>query len=193
MKLQWPGGSVMLGVLVVTLPLLGALGWGHFWRKGAERDRVAVCEAFVAGEPGWQTPEKVAEQLAELEPEARGPFTAALARVTSTLGQPTPPYTLRLIAVPLQGRASFFREQQLVGPFIALDSKAPHSVKGAEVLLIDLPWQGGTFTALELQGPCGKYRQAFELFLDSDTRGVMRIRTFRGRQLMSQVRLQVQR
>lgn len=193
MKLHLPGRAVTLGVLVVTLPLLGALGWGHLWRKGAERDRVAVCEAFVAGEPGWQTREKVAAQLAELEPEARGPFMAALARVSSELARPVPPYTLRLIAVPVQGQVSFFREQQLVGPFMALDSKAPHSAKGAEVLFIDLPWQGGTFRALELQGPCGKYRQAFELFLDSDTRGVMRIRTFRGRELMSQVRLQVQR
>lgn len=178
---------------LVAVPCLVSLAFLSWDKNVTLAQQRQVCLSFVEGNPGWRTQDVTLQAAQALEPDARGAFTVQLAQALEGLQRPAPAERLRLFALPAWSKASYFHPQHLVGPEIQLSGPAHHAPPGSGLLFIDLPWVGGTYEAMNVTGPCGTYRQSFELLLTSYNRGTLTVQTRQAGQVVARWQLAVQR
>lgn len=180
-------------LLLIALPCLVSLGYFTWGQRVTQAQQREVCRSFVLGQPGWRTQDVTLQEALALEPDARGAFMGQMNHALKGLEHPMPAGRLRLFALPVWGKVDYFYPQQLVGTLIRLDGTAHHSLPEASLLFVDLPWVGGAYEALDVTGPCGTYRQRFELLLSSDTQGTVTVSTLQSGQVVARWQIAVQR
>ncbi|AFD27520.1 hypothetical protein [Deinococcus gobiensis] len=177
-----PSRGFLITCALVALPFLAALGWRLSLNSQERAHLHEACQAFVRGSPGWQTRAQIDTQLNQLDLEIRAAAATSYEQVKADFARTLTPdtrQTYRLHALPIYQNLNWRQGvQQFIGQQIRLSSDTlPHSAEGSPALFVQLPFDPGSTNVLQLETPCGRYRQTFFLSLSPEQRAQLVIRT----------------
>lgn len=147
----------------------------------SQAERLA-CEHFLRLDPGWLTGTDLQAAMSNdrlvLPAHFNADFSDAENQLQASI-EDQQSGVLRVYALPRE-IVSNASDTAMIASRLQLDSALHHSLPGAMVAFVDLPWPQSHPEALKIDTPCGAVQQVFTLDLSAWDKGRLRIVSLQG-------------